>query len=72
MSALLKDQRPIERLVLDGACSSIIQGGGLIEAIQVCSVNGEMAAVPWFELIDKNGKILERINGKYVVKVVYF
>lgn len=71
MGKLLEDQRPIERLILDGNSLSIIQGQGGIEAIFVCSVHGEMAAVPWFELLNKDGKVIERVNGKYVVKVVY-
>ena len=72
MAALLEDIRPIERLIFDGEAGMIIQGQGHVEAIQVCHVNGEMAAIAWFEVLDKKGKVISRVNSRYVIKVIYF
>jgi len=70
MGALLDDQRKIEQIVLaDGEI--YVSGIGLEQSIRICSVNGEMAPVCWFEILDPDGNVLRRINGKYVTTVVY-
>ena len=67
------DSRKIKSLIYpdsDGV-TSVDESGNGIEKIVPYYENGEMAPVVWFAIY-LNGKVAERINGKYVGSVIYF
>ena len=45
-------------------------GADFVDAIHLVMEPGEMAYVPWFEVIS-GGEVRQRINGKYVAIVTY-
>lgn len=64
---IIEDERQIKSIHL---AKEGIFIGGEIDAIVAYNENGEMAAVVWFAIYS-GGKIIRRVNGKFVESVVY-
>lgn len=60
------DQREIKSLIVAGGVQDDF-AGVKIEAYREA---GEMGYTLWFK-ITKNNKLIERVNGKYVVRIIY-
>jgi hypothetical protein len=63
------DKTPIVSITFpDDSCYVI---GTNVTKIIAYEENGEMAAVLWFACLNKDGKILHRVNSKFVQSIDY-
>lgn len=64
---IIDDKRKIKKiLVVD---EGHLYAGDIVE-ITPYEENGEMAKIIWFEIV-VGGKIIKRVNGKYVIAIDY-
>ena len=65
---ILNEEKEIKLLVLNDGKEI---RGELFRTITPYEVNGQMAAVIWFEVV-KEGKREQRVNGTYVRQIIYY
>jgi len=71
MLTVLEDTRSVVGIAIDSVEVAVTETvGQTCDEIVAYGENGEMAHVPWFAVV-KDGQVIRRVNGKFVVEVYY-